>query len=85
MAWRPRPASWPTLLRVTSHEPRKALTTQDPKDDLRAEAWRVEFDFKTPPDEALVRGDLDPGARQMAMDQVEKNRAAGKGPMYPTH
>lgn len=63
----------------------KALTTKDPKDDKRAEAWRIEFDFKTPPAEALVRGDLDPGARQMAIDVVEKNRAAGKGPMYPAH
>lgn len=63
----------------------KALSTKAPWDDDRARAWQIQFDFKTPPAEAIARGDLDPEARQLAMDHVEKNRAAGKGPMYPAH
>lgn len=64
----------------------KAQATKDPNDDLRARAWQIEFDFKTPPEEAMVRGDLDPDARQLAMDAVERARAAKTGKdVYPCH
>lgn len=38
----------------------KALSTDDPRDDMRARAWAIQYDFKTPPEEAEARGDLDP-------------------------
>lgn len=38
----------------------RAKATKDKRDDMRAEAWRIQFDFKTPPDEAVARGDLTP-------------------------
>ena len=36
----------------------RAIETQSARDDMRARAWEIEFDFETPPDEALERGDL---------------------------
>jgi hypothetical protein len=36
----------------------KAEQTQDPRDDMRAEWFRIRFNFETSPAEALVRGDL---------------------------
>lgn len=36
----------------------KTDQTQSERDNMRAEAWAIEFDFKTPPDEAVARGDL---------------------------
>lgn len=40
----------------------KADATKDKRDDMRAMAWQIEFDFKTPPTEAKLRGDLGPVA-----------------------
>jgi len=37
---------------------RKAESTASKKDDMRARWFEIRFDFKTPPDEALARGDL---------------------------
>ncbi|MFH0981830.1 MAG: hypothetical protein V2A79_09855 [Planctomycetota bacterium] len=53
----------------------KALTSLSKKDDMRADSWRIQFDFKTPPGEAVRRGDLDPHARRLAMAAVEKARS----------
>jgi hypothetical protein len=52
----------------------KADATKDPKDDMRARAWQIEFDFKTSPDDAVKRGDLNMAQRDMAMKSVEKSR-----------
>lgn len=38
----------------------KAEQTESKKDDMRAEWFRIRFQFETPPDEALKRGDLEP-------------------------
>lgn len=61
----------------------KADRTDSKKDDLRAEWFRIRFDFKTPPGDALVRGDLDPTARKIAMDAVESTRARMSGEHQP--
>lgn len=37
----------------------KAEKTKDPRDDMRAKAWQIEFGFETPPTAAIDRGDLD--------------------------
>ena len=36
----------------------KADATKDPRDNMRAEWWRIHFSFETPPITALARGDL---------------------------
>jgi hypothetical protein len=36
----------------------KALQTKDPRDDMRAEWWRIRFAFETSPADAIERGDL---------------------------
>jgi len=38
----------------------RALQTKSERDDMRAQAWAIQFDFRTSPDEALIRGDLEP-------------------------
>jgi hypothetical protein len=58
----------------------KALATQDPRDDLRAQWFQARFGFETPPSAAINRGDLDPHARQLALDAVEKARATRQHP-----
>ena len=57
----------------------KALTTNSKRDDARATAWAIQFDFKTPPAVAKTRGDLDPIGRQAAADAVARARAARHG------
>lgn len=54
----------------------RALETKSGLDDMLAEAWRIEYDFKTPPAVAKARGDLDPEARKIASDAMERNRNA---------
>jgi hypothetical protein len=41
-----------------SYHQRAIATPDNQRDDMRAKAWRIQFDFKTPPDEAIARGDL---------------------------
>jgi hypothetical protein len=53
----------------------RAEVTKSKRDDMRARAWQIEFDFKTSPDDAVRRGDLDPAARAMAMASVARMRA----------
>ena len=36
----------------------KAKQTKSTRDDMRANAWAVQFRFETPPEEAINRGDL---------------------------
>lgn len=36
----------------------RALQTKSERDDMRANAWAIQFKFETPPDEAIARGDL---------------------------
>lgn len=36
----------------------KAARTKSKKDDMRAEAWKIQFNFKTSPGAAKHRGDL---------------------------
>lgn len=58
----------------------KAAQTQDKRDDMRAEWFRIRFNFEVSPEEAIARGDLDPQAREIAMRGVEQARAiAGRG------
>jgi hypothetical protein len=38
----------------------KAKTTGSKRDDMRAEWYRIHFAFKTSPEEAVKRGDLEP-------------------------
>lgn len=40
----------------------KALATDNTRDDMRAEWWRIRFAFETSPDAAKLRGDLGPVA-----------------------
>ena len=42
---------------------RKATKTMDPRDDMRARAWQIQFGFKTNPTDARLRGDLEPAKR----------------------
>lgn len=35
----------------------KAMRTKDPRDDMRAKAWAIEYKFETPPVDATMRGD----------------------------
>lgn len=61
----------------------KAEQTASKRDDMRAEWFRVRFDFKTNPTAALARGDLDPHAKKLAMDAVEQTRARFSGQHQP--
>lgn len=36
----------------------RASKTKNSRDDMRARWWQIQFDFKTPPVEAIARGDL---------------------------
>jgi hypothetical protein len=54
----------------------KSEQTKDKRDDMRAEWFRIRFDFETSPQDAVKRGDLDPAARQMAIDAVNRALAA---------
>jgi len=36
----------------------KAEHTKNKRDNMRAQAWAIQFAFKTPPQEAIDRGDL---------------------------
>ena len=38
----------------------KAQLSKAERDDKRARAWAIQFDFKTPPAAAIARGDLNP-------------------------
>ncbi len=60
----------------------KAAATADPLDDIRAEWWRITFNFEVSPEAARRRGDLDPAARQMEKDLAQRARdaAAWNGP-----
>lgn len=58
----------------------RAMLTGNKRDDMRAKAWAIQFGFQTPPQEAIERGDLDPAARRLAMDAIEKARKT-----YPAH
>lgn len=40
----------------------RARQTESVRDDMRARAWAIQFEFKTPPDEAIARGDLGKGS-----------------------
>ncbi len=53
----------------------KAEQTQDKRDDMRAEWFRIRFNFNVDPETALKRGDLDPQTRQLATDAMERARA----------
>jgi hypothetical protein len=37
----------------------KAMRTKDKRDDMRAQAWAIEYKFETSPADAKARGDLD--------------------------
>lgn len=65
----------------------RAAETNSTHDDMRARWWAVQFDFKTPPTEAVARGDLDPHARDVAMDAIRKAReSSGRvPPPYQSH
>lgn len=57
----------------------RAQETDSKRDDARARAWAIQFEFKTPPAVAKVRGDLDPLGRQAAADAMDRSRAARRG------
>ena len=61
----------------------RALQTKDEWDDMLAEAWRIEDGFETSPDKAKERGDLDPKARKLAADAMERNRIASQHGNHP--
>ena len=61
----------------------KAEATASKKDDMRAEWFRLRFDFNTEPTRAQARGDLNPHPRVIAMKAVEETRAKFSGPHQP--